>query len=125
MSSKHTADDLFRLALIVLAVAVLSPVVMLLFAAPMMGMGMLSGWGGGMMGGYSPLWGLGTLAIWFVVLAGIGYALYRGFVGSGVEPASRDDAIEELRLAYARGDLSDEEFEQRREKLRRDEDAES
>lgn len=32
----------------------------------------------------------------------------------------RDEALEELRQAYARGDISDEEFERRRERLRED-----
>jgi putative membrane protein len=32
-----------------------------------------------------------------------------------------DPALEELRMAYARGDLSEEEFEERRERLRQEE----
>jgi putative membrane protein len=35
-------------------------------------------------------------------------------------PTGRDPAIEELRHAYARGDLTDEEYESRRERLERE-----
>lgn len=47
-----------------------------------------------------------------------GYLIYRGLrraIGHRTDPA-----IEELRQAYARGDLTDEEFEQRRERLQQD-----
>lgn len=78
-------------------------------------------WGGGwMMGGryagsVSPWWGLGMMMIWLIVLLGIGYALYRTLLRS--PPSETDSALEELRLAYARGELSDDEFETRRELL--------
>ena len=39
----------------------------------------------------------------------------------GVDTGDDDTALEELRIAYARGDLSDEGFERRRERLRREE----
>jgi putative membrane protein len=84
-------------------------------AFPLMGM-----WGGGMMGGYgtyggSGLWGLGMALIWIVVLIGGGYLLYRWLAGS--RSVVSDPALEELRLAYARGDISEEEYEERRSKL--------
>lgn len=113
-----TENDLLRVVLAVLAVIVLAPVLMMLFMMPMMGM-----WGGplvdgGMMtSGATWLWAL----MWLVPLAvvvGIGYLVYRV-----VRPASgggTDPAVEELRLAYARGDLTDEEFEERRDRLRRE-----
>jgi putative membrane protein len=34
----------------------------------------------------------------------------------GTEGSAADSALEELRLAYARGDLTDEEYETRRER---------
>ena len=52
---------------------------------------------------------------------GIGYLLYRGLVGGVGSSLTSDRALEELRVAYARGDLSDEEFEERRAKLTREE----
>jgi putative membrane protein len=52
--------------------------------------------------------------LWLVAIVAGGYLLYRVFA----RPSRDDSAIEELRLAYARGDLSDEEYERRRERLR-------
>lgn len=50
------------------------------------------------------------------VLLSVGYLLYvRG--DARPEPKT-DDALDELRAAYARGDVSDEEFETRRDRLR-------
>ena len=84
---------------------------------------------GGMGGGYGPMMGgqTGGAAVsgWVVAAAllvrllGIvalvagGYLLYRAFAGSSGD----DAALGELRLAYARGDLTDEEYERRRERL--------
>ena len=117
MSSEN---DLLRVLLAVVAVIVLVPVLMMLFMMPMMGL-----WGGGHVadGG---MWGTG-IGTWlwplmwlvpFVVVAGLGYLLYRA-VGRSADRVS-DPAIEELRAAYARGDLTDEQFEERRERLERD-----
>jgi putative membrane protein len=91
-----------------------------------MGMGgpTMHGWGtwGGGGATAAPGWVLlaSLLSRLFVVAAvvGVGYLLYRAIAGNADE---RDDALAELRLAYARGDLSDEEFERRRERLRREE----
>ncbi|AQL44709.1 hypothetical protein BV210_18315 (plasmid) [Halorientalis sp. IM1011] len=57
---------------------------------------------------------LGFLA---VLITG-GYLAYKALIN---RDGSTDPAIEELRTAYARGELTDEEFEQRRERLERDE----
>lgn len=120
MSTERSSDGLLRIVLIVLAVIVLFPMLMMVFAAPMMGM-MGWWWGGGTAGGLSPLWGIGMMLVWLVVLVGIGYLLYRGLVGGVGSSLTGDRALEELRVAYARGDLSDEEFEERRAKLSREE----
>lgn len=110
MSSENTTDGILRIALIVVAIIVLAPILMMAFMMPFMGM-----WGGGMMGnyGWSPLWGVGMMLFWLVVLAGGAYLAYR-WLSPGV---TTDSALRELRLAYARGDISDEEFEERRRKL--------
>lgn len=83
-------------------------------------MPMMGGWFGGVPGsgaGTSPMWGLGMMLLFLLVLLGTGYFISRAFTR---ESFSVDDpALEELRLAYARGDLSREEFEQRREDLQR------
>lgn len=118
MSASRTTDDTFRIVLIVIAALVLAPILMMVLAFPLMGM-----WGGGMMGGYggygmyggSSLWGIVMMLVWLVVLVGGGYLLYRWLSGS--RGVTGDPAIEELRLAFARGDMSEEEFEARRSKL--------
>jgi putative membrane protein len=51
------------------------------------------------------------------VLIGAGYLLYRAVTGT---TGRSDRALDELRLAYARGELTDEEYETRREVLERD-----
>ena len=120
MATEHEARTrpLVRTVLIVVAVILLVPVVMMAFMIPMMGM-----MGGGMwVGGataMSPLWGLGMLLLFLLVLLGIGYAIYRAVIRGALK--SPDPALEELWLAYARGELSQEEFEQRRENLRQSE----
>ncbi|MCL7418856.1 MAG: SHOCT domain-containing protein [Halalkalicoccus sp.] len=119
MSTERTSDGLLRIVLIVLAVIVLFPLLMMVFAMPMMGM-MGWWWGDGMAGGLSPLWGIGMMLVWLVVLVGIGYLLYRGLIGGVGSSMTADRALEELRVAYARGDLSEEEFEERRANLRRE-----
>jgi len=117
MSSQRHGDSLLRIVLIVLAVIVLFPLLMMTFAMPMMGM--MSWWGGGGPGtGIAPIWGIGIMLLFLLVSPGIGYILYRGLMSSRV--LEHDRALEELRIAYARGDLTDEEFEQRRQRLQRD-----
>lgn len=118
MSARRTTDDTLRIVLIVLAVIILAPMLMMVFAFPMMGM-----WGGGMMGGFggagvSPLWSIAMMLVWLVVLVGGGYLVYRWVSGSGSVGA--DPALEELRLAFARGEISEEEYEQRRARLDRE-----
>ncbi|PGF14047.1 hypothetical protein CP556_23565 [Natrinema sp. CBA1119] len=115
-----TDDSLIRTLLIVIVAILLLPVLMMAITMPMMGV-----WGGGHMwdGG---MWN-GTGATWMwplmsiiplLVILGLGYLLYSAVRQSGGQRA--DPALEELRTAYARGDLTDEEFEERRERLRRE-----
>lgn len=113
-------DTLLRTILVVLAVILLVPFLMMVFMMPVMG---LWGWG--------HMWNVGVgdttgatwigLLVWLIMLAVVGgvvYLLYR-FTRSPAEQET-DPALEELRTAYARGELTDEEFEERRERLRRD-----
>ncbi|WP_338738594.1 SHOCT domain-containing protein [Haloplanus salilacus] len=117
--------DTRTLLLVVLAVLVLFPLLgMGTGGGMMMGGPMMYGMGGGMWGssstapGWMVLVGLLGQLLFLAVLVGVGYFLYRALTQSG---DTTDGAMEELRLAYARGDLSDDEFEQRRETLERDE----
>ena len=80
--------------------------------------------------GWSHMWGNGAwtgIGAWLMllmmivpllILAGLGYVVYRSAVNNPEQQT--DGALEELRRAYARGDISDEEFERRRKKLRED-----
>jgi putative membrane protein len=115
MATYQNSDSLLRIVLVVLAVIILAPILMMVLAFPLFGM-----WGGGMMSGFdgsgvAPMWGFAIPLVWLAILLGGGYILYRGIVGS--RSTRSDPARDELRLAYARGDLSDEEFEERQSKL--------
>lgn len=110
--------SLLRAILVVLLVLIALPLVMAVVMMPMMG-----GWGVGHMNGW--MWN-GTesswawIVMWLIMLAilvGGGYVVYSVLRSSG---GGSDPALEELRRAYARGDLSDEEFENRRERLEKD-----
>ena len=115
-----TNESLSRTILIVIAVILLLPVLMMVFMMPMTG---LWGWGymwnGGMWDGTGTTWmWLLTMIIPLLVILGAGYFLYRTLRHH--DKQRTDPAVEELRSAYARGELSDEEFEERRERLQRD-----
>lgn len=110
--TNSTRTDLITVLLIGFAILVLSPMLMRGFAMPMM-----SGMYGYGAGGNVGLVGLLVPLAVFLVVLGVGYLLVRRMTDHS---DSRDPALEELRSAYARGDLSDEEFETRRQKLQRD-----
>jgi putative membrane protein len=121
--SDTTADT--RLLTIVLAIIGALVVFPVLF----MGFGMMGT--GSMMGGMwgHETWGSGTASGWMLLVSvlirglflaavlGTGYLVYRSITK---HDRNSDRALEELRLAYARGELSDEEYETRRERLERD-----
>lgn len=115
-----TDDSLVRTLLIVIAAILLLPVLMMALAMPLMGV-----WGGGHMWNGGMWDGTGATWMWLLmsivpllVILGIGYLLYTAVRQS--DDQRTDPALEELRAAYARGDLTDEEFEERRERLRRE-----
>jgi putative membrane protein len=86
--------------------------------------GMMGGYGGAM-GGYGAGFGfLGPLVPLLVMLLLVGglVALGQATLGEkGSSLAGSPDAIAELRSAYARGELTEEEFETRLARLRRNE----
>lgn len=120
--SQNTTDR--QLAVLVLAILGALLLLPMLLMGGMMGSGSMMGgmWGGGMWGaGQAPGWlllvgGVMRLAV-LAVIVGVGYLVYRALTGSESES---DQALNELRLAYARGDLTDDEYEHRREALQRD-----
>ncbi|WP_248897106.1 SHOCT domain-containing protein [Haloplanus halobius] len=120
---QHTDDTrLVTILLIVIGAFIISPMFFMGFG--MMGFGPMMGgmWGGGMWGdGTMPGWmfvvGIVMQLLFLATLVAGGYLLYSAVAGS---ERDSDRALEELRLAYARGELTDEEYEQRREALERD-----
>jgi len=112
--------DAKTVVLLLIAAVVLLPVLTMgMGAGGMMGGPMMGGgtWDGGTAPGWWLLAGLLGRVLTLLVVVGVGYLVYRALTGS-----SDDDALAELRLAYARGDLSDDEYERRRETLKRDDD---
>ena len=115
----ESENALLKLLLVLVAVVVLLPVLMMALMMPMMG---LWGWGhmdGGMGGAMGGTWmWLLMLLLPLAAVVAVGYLLYRVARDSTTDD---DPALEELRVAYARGELSEEEFEERRQQLRREE----
>ncbi|WP_121820699.1 SHOCT domain-containing protein [Halostella salina] len=122
MATNTDDTRLITILLILLGAFVVLPMVFMGFGligfGPMMG-GMGGGgmWGSGTMSGWMFIVGIVMQLLFLAALIGGGYLLYRAATGG---ESHTDQAIEELRLAYARGELSDEEYEQRREALERD-----
>lgn len=71
--------------------------------------------GGGMMSGFGMMGGV--MFLWPILLIGLILVLVMG-LGDQSETRDRDAALTVLRERYARGELSDEEFEERRRQLR-------
>lgn len=66
--------------------------------------------------GWWPLVGMLVPLVFLLVLLGGGYLIFRRVAE---HQSSHDPAMEELRTAYARGELSDQEYEERRERLQK------
>lgn len=108
-------DGLFRLILIIVVAILLVPVLLMLFMIPVMGFGHMWSWNGAR-GSIWPLLVFGLICL--IVIFGIIYLLSRAILR--LQRDRSDAALEELRQAYARGDLTDEEFEERRDRLQRE-----
>ncbi|MFB6153274.1 MAG: SHOCT domain-containing protein [Halodesulfurarchaeum sp.] len=106
-------DETVKIVVILLLALLVLPVLSMGFMAPMMGFMGGSHWG-------MPAGGVGLLGIfWLIPLAFLlllGWGVFRLLGGT----QTRDPAIQELREAYARGELSDEEFEERLQRLERE-----
>jgi putative membrane protein len=119
-------ETLLRTILIIVAAVLLTPVVLMVLFAPMMGMMGMMGWGSwGMSNGMTGLSWMGLMSwlVVFLVLAGVGYVLVWGL--SATENKSRNSAHDELQRAYARGDLTDGEYEERRQRLEQESNGQS
>lgn len=119
MASNTTDRQLVWVVLAIVAALVVLPAFGMGFgmmgAGPMMG-GMWGDhmWGAGGVSGWMLVIGVGMQLLFLAVIVG---AVYLGYRALTRQDGSADPALEELRTAYARGDLSDEEFERRRERL--------
>lgn len=121
MTLDRSEKRLVTLVIAVVGVLLVLPPLLMGFVMMVYGPVMGGMWGGGM-------WGDGTATGWMLVgtvtrllflaaIVGGGYLVYRTVAGNA---GDSDQALEELRLAYARGELTDEEYEQRRDALERD-----
>ncbi|MFC7208948.1 SHOCT domain-containing protein [Natronoarchaeum sp. GCM10025321] len=115
MSSSNQLDVTTIVLLILGAIILLPLLTMGIGFGGMMGYGGMMGQYGGT-GGWWPLVGMLVPLIFLLILLGGGYLVFRRISET---QTSRNPAMEELRTAYARGDLTDEEFEARRERLER------
>lgn len=84
---------------------------------PNVHMGPDGGWGmgPGMMGGYGFFWMLMMLVFWVAVIAGIVFLVK--WLAAPRGGAHADEAMETLRRRFASGEISREEFEERRKVL--------
>ena len=125
MTTTTIDKRLVTVVLVALGVVLVAPVLFMGFGmtgfgpmgyGPMMGGMWGSGTGtGGTVPGWMFLVSAAMQLLFLAVLVGAGYLVYRAVVGS----EDGDPALEELRLAYARGDIDDEEYERRRDALER------
>lgn len=120
MATNTTDRQLVWVVLAIVGALVVLPAFAMGFG--MMGMGFMMGgaWDHGMWGasdgalGWMLVVGVGMQLLFLALLVGAGYLGSRALTASG---GSNDPAMDELRSAYARGDLDDEEFERRRDRL--------
>jgi len=112
MSRSQTADSdsLVKLVIVIAAVLILGPVLLMLVAAPFMGGMMLLGVPRA--GGFAFV-GLFMTLLFPLLLIVAAVVLYRRWG----EREREDEALRELRMAFARGEIDREEFEERREAL--------
>lgn len=107
MSQSSDSDSLVKIVLVIAAVVVLGPMLLMLLMLPLAG-GMMMGVPRA--GGFALVGLLMTLVVPLVLIVA-GVILYRQWRDR------EDDALRELRMAFARGDIDREEFEERRAAL--------
>lgn len=108
-------DDWVKVLLAVLAVIVGVPLLVLAVFVPF-GMYGMMGYGGMGYGSTHGMGGVGLFGLLFFVLPLVLVAAFVYLIVVFVRGRG-DPALRELRAAYARGDLSTDEFEERRDRL--------
>ncbi|WP_265110916.1 SHOCT domain-containing protein [Halosolutus halophilus] len=119
MTTNTTDRQLVWVVLAIVAALVVFPMFAMGFgimgAGPMMGgMWDIGMWGADGVSGWMLIIGVGMQLLFLAVIVG---AVYLGYRAVTKQDESSDPALEELRAAYARGDLSDEGYERRRNRL--------
>lgn len=123
-SMSETTNSMLRIGLI--AVLVLLALPLLAMLAMALAGGTMMGWttpwtmpGWMMTGGPDGTVGAGVLVVWaaMALVPLLAVVLLGALVWRALGGTDGDPAVEELRRAYARGDLTDEEYESRRERL--------
>lgn len=79
-----------------------------------MSFGMMDGYSYGMMNG--GMWILGFI-FWILILVGLILLIKYLWEGSGIRGGSQESALEVLKKRYARGEISKEEFEEKKKDL--------
>lgn len=122
MSTNTDNATLVTVVLLVLAGFLLLPLLFMGFG--LMGYGHVGGtmWGNGVMSdgavsGWLLVAWIAMRVLFFVAILGGLYLVFRAIAG---RERDTDPALEELRRAYARGELTEEEYETRRERLKQD-----
>jgi putative membrane protein len=114
MSVPRSRDVTLRIALLI-AVLVFFPLLLVLFTLELMDVVLI--WVVTRATRSLPIvWAFVMMVVLLVVFIGIGYIFSRSV--ESVIPSRPDPALEELRIAYARGEISTEEFRERRKLLR-------
>lgn len=112
-----TENSALKTALAVVAALAAIPLVVMVLVMPAMGL-----FGGGHAVGGPGGWQVLLPLIPLTIVGGLVYLLYtrttdRNYAGTDTREGQSARALDELRAAYARGDLSTEEYETRRETL--------
>ncbi len=115
-------SNVLKIVIIGIIVVFVLPMLLMVLILPVMGMWngphMFNGWmGSGVAPGVVGLiWFLMTV-LFLMIIVGVGFLILRAATSTTEED---DPAIQELRKAYARGDLTEEEFETKMERLQVD-----
>lgn len=107
---RHPRDRAFA-PLILALLALVLVVAFVVFLAAAVFLGWVTGGFGHV--GFMPIVGVGGSILWLAVLVVIITLVFRAIQ----DDEGEDAAIEELRRAYARGDIGDEEYDARLERL--------